>query len=350
MDSLPDELKALVEKEAKSLLRVLVRDALVLFHTGEKSKQWEAVSVLADMRKKIQEPTGLIGYIEASNEQLVTAAQKTWSTLDAHALDRQHVTRPLCERLEALQKQLQEIILSRPPSPPPPPRPPPPPPPVTVVGAVCSDVHLGTKQAGTAPFQAWLKARKAGEEVVLLGDVLDFWLFVRSDKPRDFVNRVAAAWDHLYKQLARLVDRGVNVHYVPGNHDSFAFFVEAAEHVDWARVILDRTPELLAVRDKTAHQRITEVATVHYPFLELKPEEDTRLLLTHGHYNAWGWRMTSGMPEEWSTSVPHVARDIDVSQERPSSAPVRQRRRVALQGGRTGGCRLGHHECRPGRV
>lgn len=78
---------------------------------------------------------------------------------------------------------------------------------------VASDVHLG----GTSPemsqaFHRWLEraAEEAGT-LVLNGDLFDFWFEYRSVIPRGHMRTLTA--------LRRLVEGGVDVHLVGGNHD-----------------------------------------------------------------------------------------------------------------------------------
>lgn len=161
-------------------------------------------------------------------------------------------------------------------------------------GAVCSDVHLGTGYSNFEGFYKWLRARKEGETVVLLGDILDFWICTRGDKQADLVRRSVAEWKRLWKELAVLRDRGVEIHYVPGNHDGFVFFVEAADQFDWAQAILARSPEFQRIREETADFRLTRVASIDYPCFQMGEQ---KVLLTHGHYDDWFWQLFAGVPE-----------------------------------------------------
>lgn len=156
--------------------------------------------------------------------------------------------------------------------------------------SVCSDVHLGTKYAQTNDFYKWLEQREKNEKVILLGDILDFWIYSKYDKKGNLIGRVLSAWGKLWAALSKLKKRGIQIHYVPGNHDVFAFFIETADLFPWSRAILRRSPELQVLKAKTHTIRLRTVAAIHYPFFEMNVQ-DTRLLFTHGHYQNWGWRL-----------------------------------------------------------
>jgi UDP-2,3-diacylglucosamine pyrophosphatase LpxH len=147
-----------------------------------------------------------------------------------------------------------------------------------------------------------LATRRSDEIVVLLGDILDFWIFSRFDKRGDLVNRVIAEWVELWEALKKLHESGTTLHYVPGNHDAFVFFVETAEHFPWSRAVMKRSEELQRIRNKTKDRRMAKLATIHYPFLELSIGSQ-KILFTHGHYSNWGWRQLAGIPEESRDSV-----------------------------------------------
>lgn len=84
-----------------------------------------------------------------------------------------------------------------------------PPKPVYVV----SDVHLGAVSAERErAFASWLAhAREAASEVIVNGDLFDFWFEYRSAIPRGHTRVLGA--------LAALVDAGVPVRFMGGNHD-----------------------------------------------------------------------------------------------------------------------------------
>lgn len=76
-----------------------------------------------------------------------------------------------------------------------------------------SDVHLGAvPPEREAAFLAWLEhAGSAASRVVIDGDLFDFWFEYRSAVPRGHTRVLGA--------LARLVDAGVPVVLMGGNHD-----------------------------------------------------------------------------------------------------------------------------------
>lgn len=85
-----------------------------------------------------------------------------------------------------------------------------------------SDIHLGL-EAGTLSvaererlFVRWLDEVSADAEAIfLVGDVFDFWYEYKRVVPRGFTR--------LLGKLSELSDRGVAVHFFPGNHDLWAF-------------------------------------------------------------------------------------------------------------------------------
>ena len=84
-----------------------------------------------------------------------------------------------------------------------------------------SDIHLGLKVGQTHAmrerlFVRWLDEVSADAEAIfLVGDVFDFWYEYRRVVPKGFTR--------LLGKLSELTDRGVAVHFFPGNHDLWAF-------------------------------------------------------------------------------------------------------------------------------
>lgn len=81
-----------------------------------------------------------------------------------------------------------------------------------------SDVHLGLGSAASTRererlllgfFDTIVESR--AESVYIVGDLFDFWFDYRTVIPRGFVRTLGG--------IARLVDAGIAVHYVIGNHD-----------------------------------------------------------------------------------------------------------------------------------
>ena len=95
-----------------------------------------------------------------------------------------------------------------------------------------ADVHLGLSlgdPAGReARFVEFLRSIPADRTraLWLLGDIWDFWYEYRSVVPKGYV-RVFAA-------LTELMDAGVEVHFIPGNHDQwcYRYFAELGMKVE----------------------------------------------------------------------------------------------------------------------
>lgn len=93
-----------------------------------------------------------------------------------------------------------------------------------------SDVHLGLKTADPAEreqrFIAWLRslALEKGDTLFLLGDIWDFWYEYKDVVPKCGFKVLA--------QLSSMIERGVEIYFVPGNHDiwCFSFFEEIGMH------------------------------------------------------------------------------------------------------------------------
>lgn len=89
-----------------------------------------------------------------------------------------------------------------------------------------SDVHLGLQLNDPAEreerFVSWLKSlpRVRGDKLYLLGDIWDFWYEYKHVVPKNGIRVVA--------QLIDLMDNGMEVTFLPGNHDiwTFRFFEE----------------------------------------------------------------------------------------------------------------------------
>ncbi|MDR4466596.1 MAG: metallophosphoesterase [Nitrospira sp.] len=158
--------------------------------------------------------------------------------------------------------------------------------------SICSDVHLGTKYAKKKDFYHWLESRRADEQVILLGDILDCWIFSKHDDEEDLAERVIAEWTELCAALSQLHKQGTEIHYIPGNHDAFVFFIEMADLVPWCQRVMERSQEFETIKAQTP--RVREFASIHYPFFKLEVNGG-KTLLTHGHYQSWGWRLMAGI-------------------------------------------------------
>lgn len=85
-----------------------------------------------------------------------------------------------------------------------------------------SDFHLGLPVANHTPqerekrINSWLQERlEDAEEIFLLGDIFDFWYEYRHVAPKGHIRFLAL--------LAQLVERGIPVHLLTGNHDVWLF-------------------------------------------------------------------------------------------------------------------------------
>ena len=84
-----------------------------------------------------------------------------------------------------------------------------------------ADVHLGLRTADPKEredrFVDWLKgiSREQTKALYLLGDIWDFWYEYHDVVPREGIRVVA--------QLIDLLDHGVEVFFMPGNHDIWCY-------------------------------------------------------------------------------------------------------------------------------
>lgn len=84
-----------------------------------------------------------------------------------------------------------------------------------------SDMHLGHGSTESSLNRErllvnWLEeSAKDAEAIFLVGDVFDFWYEYRAVVPKGFTR--------LLGTLSRLTDRGVKIHFFPGNHDLWEF-------------------------------------------------------------------------------------------------------------------------------
>lgn len=82
---------------------------------------------------------------------------------------------------------------------------------------VVSDIHLGAVPASTErsfrDFLAYAKQQASG--LLINGDLFDVWLASRHFVVRDHIRVLAA--------IADIVDAGIPVYFVGGNHDALEF-------------------------------------------------------------------------------------------------------------------------------
>ena len=80
-----------------------------------------------------------------------------------------------------------------------------------------SDFHLGSFNISDSHKRekmviSWLSSiEKDAQAIYLLGDIFDFWFEYKKVVPKGFVR--------LLGKLADLIDKGIDIHYVVGNHD-----------------------------------------------------------------------------------------------------------------------------------
>jgi UDP-2,3-diacylglucosamine hydrolase len=90
-----------------------------------------------------------------------------------------------------------------------------------------SDVHLGLPGVELPiererRFIRWLDmAKQDAEEIILLGDIFDFWYEYRKVVPRGF--------SRFLGKLSEITDSGITVRFFTGNHDIWAFDYLQAE-------------------------------------------------------------------------------------------------------------------------
>ncbi|MEX1133042.1 MAG: UDP-2,3-diacylglucosamine diphosphatase [Flavobacteriales bacterium] len=107
-----------------------------------------------------------------------------------------------------------------------------------------SDFHLGVPDAASSLARekrivAFLdEAAKDASEIMLLGDLFDFWFEYKRAVPRGHVR--------LLGKLAELTDRGIPVHLFIGNHDMWIFDYVPSE----TGVIVHREPIVREINGK----------------------------------------------------------------------------------------------------
>ncbi len=80
-----------------------------------------------------------------------------------------------------------------------------------------SDLHLGARYPGARPEREaelirFLRTRaRLASHLFIVGDLFEFWMEYRNYIPKEFIRTLTA--------LQELVDHGVEVHYLSGNHD-----------------------------------------------------------------------------------------------------------------------------------
>jgi len=78
--------------------------------------------------------------------------------------------------------------------------------------AVISDLHLATYACKAKNITQYLKSINPGI-LVLNGDIIDSWRFSRNYFPKSHLKVV--------RQLIRMMEKGIQIYYITGNHDEF---------------------------------------------------------------------------------------------------------------------------------
>lgn len=164
---------------------------------------------------------------------------------------------------------------------------------------VVSDVHLGIQPSAYDRFDDVLALCRRGDRLILLGDVLDFWIAGLDEKEEK--ETVRREWRRLFGLLAELHNDGVEIHYVPGNHDPFVFTLHTVDRMKWGEALSKRSAVVRGLAADLAKEcRLTKVLTIHYPYLVLEIGGE-RWLFTHGHMHEWLWHLftpsTAGLAE-----------------------------------------------------
>lgn len=186
---------------------------------------------------------------------------------------------------------------------------------------ICSDIHLGTKASRRQAFYEWL-SKCHDTTIVLLGDILDLWIYSNSFDDMALARHVVAEWKDLWEKMSLAVERNCRIHYVPGNHDAFVYFVESESQEEWSKNIISRTPLLSKIVQLTESNRFLELADVHYPYLKLNVG-GSDILFTHGHYSSWGWRLMAGL-EDAPTPFPTAVTSASVVLAHKNAALLRK--------------------------
>ena len=77
---------------------------------------------------------------------------------------------------------------------------------------IISDTHLGTYGCHAEELVRYLKSIRP-EKLILNGDIIDIWQFSKSYFPKEHIRVI--------KEITNMLSKGVEVHYIPGNHDEF---------------------------------------------------------------------------------------------------------------------------------
>ncbi len=100
---------------------------------------------------------------------------------------------------------------------------------------VISDTHFGAGKNNLERESAFLDLLKEqrGKDIVLLGDIFDFWIEYKSAIYRRYFNVLCG--------ISRFIDEGGRVYFVPGNHDFYSteFLAEIGMEVRYRGITVE---------------------------------------------------------------------------------------------------------------
>ena len=108
-----------------------------------------------------------------------------------------------------------------------------------------SDFHLGSPNQEKSIIREkkicdWLNSIEPyAKEIYLVGDVFDFWFEYKHSIPKGF--------ERFKGKLAELTDKGVKIHFFPGNHDLWTFGYLEKE----LGLTIHQTPLIKTIQNKT---------------------------------------------------------------------------------------------------
>ena len=163
---------------------------------------------------------------------------------------------------------------------------------------VCSDIHIGTAATKERYFYETLIPQiKNGDTLVLLGDIFDYWI----SSFHQGLDQLSSGWSRLNSQLKQLRTKGIDVIFVPGNHDSFVFYNEwsyTGNPPAWLDNLYRQGGPFAEVREVTTITHpLRDVATIHYPAF-MRSFGDTNILFTHGHWAERTWPFITDDPSD----------------------------------------------------
>jgi len=166
---------------------------------------------------------------------------------------------------------------------------------------IFSDIHFGLDGAQEKLFERFCKRLEKEDTLILLGDIVDFWI----DRKMDLISHIWPKYEKVIDMLEQ--SKCTDIHYIPGNHDSFVFDVEgfriAGPQISGVERQIDGVTGLqailMALEQVETYTRVKagfgSVCTIHYPYYYRKVN-GKKFLFTHGHYHRLLWRLLDGVP------------------------------------------------------